>query len=271
MTWEHGSFRCGINNVDSSTMITYIINLETSTARMNHMSEIMSDYGFINYAFISAVNGREMSEEERQAAFDYNRSFRRYGREIGPGEVGCALSHRKCYQSLLDSDNQYALVLEDDITIVGDISVLKEKYVTETLNTEKPTIIFLSGDYWRLNSGNLVRVYDANGAYAYLINKAAARVILSSGKPFSVADDWRVVKKLGVRYYAVYPYCVDANMEMEKYSSDVMQKAWGNNKSHMSIDNLIDSVKCGIIERILAKIGLFESKIRVIDNKIVEK
>ncbi len=38
------------------------------------------------------------------------------GREIPltPGELGCTLSHLQALQLFLDTDDQYALILEDD-------------------------------------------------------------------------------------------------------------------------------------------------------------
>lgn len=248
---------------------TYIINLETSVNRKEYMQALLAPYEFLDVQFIKAVDGRKLTAEQIDSQFDRERSYRRYGRELVPGEIGCCLSHRKCYESLLKSSSKYALVLEDDIAIIQDLRNINEVDIDCLLNVDKPRVLFLSGDYWRLGNGNIVPVFDANGAYAYIINRSAAKVILSI-KPSHVADDWRVYKRRKLRLYAMFPYCIDANVDMDKLPSDVAQTNWGGNKRKMGIMDITVSIYYGLIERILKKIGLFVSKIRIIDNRIVE-
>lgn len=248
---------------------TYIINLPTSSARKQYMTDLLSAYPFLEISFVPAINGRKMTEEERNDRFDFGSSLKHYGRKLNEGEVGCALSHRLCYERLLVSESKYALVLEDDISIIRDLNEIPAEGIDAVLDSEKPRILFLSGDYWMYSKKNVTPVYDAVGGYAYFVNRAAAELILSITKPFSVADDWMVYKRKGAGLFAVYPYMIDANLEIDKLVSDVQQYSWSNNRSLMSKTEVIKSVVPGIVRRCMKLVGMFESKVRVMDNVVV--
>lgn len=239
----------------------YIVNLATSTARKEYMQELLRAYSYINPVFIEAVDGRVFSVEERKKAFDDITCYKRYGRLINGGEVGCTLSHFKCYNKLAKSHDRYVLILEDDITIIRDFSELDWTGITEFLSVEEPRIMFLSGDYWYCDKKSFTRVFSAVGSYAYLINHAAARKIITCiSRPSNVADDWDVYKQLGIKLYAVHPYAVDANIA--DIPSEIQQAYWGNHKDKMAIKYLLRNFYIGAVKKFLLYRGLFESKQR---------
>ena len=63
--------------------------------------------------FVEAVDGLKLSEETIKANC--------INKKMTPTEIGCAWSHRNVYQRLIDSEEEYALVLEDDAVLVPDI------------------------------------------------------------------------------------------------------------------------------------------------------
>lgn len=239
---------------------TYVINLRSSSARRRYMEDLLSVYEHLKVEFVEAVDGRLYSKEQQQVHFDMKACVQRNGRIINPGEIGCTLSHRKCYQKFLDSPSAYVLILEDDISIVGDMSTAINDTVASFMNCQKPRILFLSGDYWYWRKKAITKVCWAVGSYAYFINRAAAECILKIGKPFSVADDWDLYKTNGVGLYAVHPYVIDANIS--DLPSDIQQSYWGNKRSLMSKKNILRSYYMGFIKRCLLWAGHFESKIR---------
>ena len=239
---------------------TYVINLKSSSARRRYMEDLLSVYEHLKVEFVEAVDGRLYSKEQQQVLFDMKACVQRNGRIINPGEIGCTLSHRKCYQKVLDSASPYALIFEDDISIVGDMSTAINDTVASFMNCQKPRILFLSGDYWYWRKKAITKVCWAVGSYAYFINRAAAERILKIGKPFSVADDWDLYKTNGVGLYAIHPYVIDANIS--DLPSDIQQSYWGNKRSLMSKKNILRSYYMGIIKRCLLWVGHFESKIR---------
>lgn len=247
----------------------YVINLPASTKRRSYMDALLKPYAFLNVEFIEAVDGRKMTQHEREQAFDYAGCTRHMGRRPNEGEIGCVLSHHKCCRTLLESDAPYALILEDDITIIRDLNLLPDYNPDRHLKTDRPALLFLSGDFWYFKSGGVVKAYDAVGAYAYLINRAAARLILSSGKPCNVADDWRHYKRKGLILKAILPYMIDANVNMSMLPSDVRQDSWTINRHKMAFGEVCHSYFSGLIKRILKMAGRFEAKTRIIDNKII--
>lgn len=251
---------------------TYIINLQSSTVRRKYMEQLLAPYTCLQVEFINAIDGRKMSAAEISASFNQGSCLRHNGRELNRGEIGCVLSHRKAYETLLKSENHYALVLEDDVSIIRDLNKLGQCDWKSILNTTKPTVLFLSGDYWYLrNSGSVVTCFDALGAYAYIINRSAAKLMLSIDKPYYVADDWTLFRELGLNLKAVKPYMIDANLNMDVLSSEVQQLQWGINREHMSVFELVKSIKNSAVRRLLKVFGRFESKRRVINGKVVTK
>lgn len=249
---------------------TYIVNLEKSMVRKQYMQELLSGYKFLEVEFVKAIDGRLLSEDERRSRFDYARCKDLYGRTLNAGEVGCALSHRKAYSELLKSDCQYALILEDDISIIRDLSSLDLAAIDELLTVQAPRALMLSGDYWYYKKKGIAKLFTASGAYAYIINRAAASRILAINPPCCVADDWTFYKRNGLKLFAVNPYMIDANMKMDLLSSDVMQDSWTIDRSNMSKKEVLIGGLVGIIKRAFKLCHHFESKVRVIDNVIVD-
>lgn len=258
------------NHFEIMKLQTYIINLKTSTARRDYMEKTLKPYDFLVTDYIEAIDGRRGGQDYLNEHFNYQESFKRYGRKLNQGEVGCALSHRKCYEALLKSNNNCALILEDDITVIRDLNIIADKNFDAVMDTPKPTILFLSGDYWFWNARNgIAKVFTGVGAYAYIINKPAAEALLK-GKAFTVADDWDCYKERRIKYYAVFPYIIDANLNMDSLSTDVKQDSWGIDKTKMGLYYLTKYLIDRVIKFSLGLCKHFESKIRVINNVIVD-
>jgi hypothetical protein len=139
------------------------------------------------------------------------------------------------------------------------------------LNRETPTIILLSGDYWYYKADSICKVFSAVGGYSFIINKTAAKLLLTDRPAFTVADDWDHIRSKGIKLYAFKPYLIDANLNMDQLSSDIKQEYWGAKKSKMSLRFLMKHLYCQLIKLFLFKIHHFESKVRVINNKPVTK
>ena len=247
---------------------TYIINLAKSTVRKQYMEDLLSSYPFLDVEFVKAVDGRLLSEEERRSSFDYVRSMTIYGRTMNAGEVGCALSHRIVYEKLTASSDPYALVLEDDISIQRDLNLLPLEKIDEVMQTSKSRVLMLSGDYSFYKKESIIKIYSAVGAYAYIINKAAAKKILSIDPPCCVADDWMFYKRRGIKLFAIYPYMIDANLNMELLSSDVKQDTWGIDRSQMSLKENILRALSSFPVRIFKRYDHYEYKTFIYKNEI---
>ena len=235
------------------------------------MEDLLKDYSFLDIEFVDAIDGRILRDNELNRLFDCKVSYKKYGRKLNKGEIGCSLSHIKCFEKLAESDDNYALILEDDISIINDINILQEGRTERLLNRETPTIVLLSGDFWYYKADSICEVFSAVGGYSFIINKAAAELLLTDKPAFTVADDWDYIRSKGIKLYAYKPYLVDANLNMDQLSSDIKQEYWGAKKSKMSLRFLLKHLYCQLIKLFLFKIHHFESKVRVINNKPVLK
>lgn len=100
-------------------MLRFVINLDSSTERMDLISKRLNELK-IPFERVPAVNGRALSDKLISQITYPNNHFDsrvRFPRTLTKGEVGCFLSHRKCWEKLLESNEEWALIMEDDIRI----------------------------------------------------------------------------------------------------------------------------------------------------------
>lgn len=194
-------------------MKTYVVNLKRATDRKKYMQGQLEKLPFLMPEFIEAVDGREMEDMEKQKRFDCDSFRRRYAKEVRPGEIGCTLSHQKCYRKLLDSEEECVLLLEDDVILNEDMQgVIRE--VEKHVSVEEPRIVLLSGWYWYWRGHRfcekyrLADVYDGFLTHAYVINRNAARLLLEE-RPAVVADAWKYWRQKGIHLQALCPHLID--------------------------------------------------------------
>ena len=242
-------------------MRTYIVNLKQSTDRKEYMLGVLNPYSFLNVNFIEGVDGRVLSSDLLNELFDQKRAVDYYGRECTPGEVGCTLSHQKCYQALINSDDEYALILEDDVIILEAFeNIIAE--VKQFLLEGSPTIILLSGGFWythtkkQIDIGhNLVNIHDALFTHSYIITKSAAKLLIEK-KPFFQADNWRYIKSKGVRLVGVLPRVV--TQEWDEFQSLIADDSRKLIRKNMSLKGAINSYYISLMRKLYAIFNHFE-------------
>lgn len=99
----------------------YIISLKRSPERKKNMENMFKNTG-LSFTYFDAVDGKNMSIEEKQLADKY----------ISPtahlpdfsGEVGCYLSHVLLLKHIKKSEHPNTLILEDD-AVINDFNLIK--------------------------------------------------------------------------------------------------------------------------------------------------
>lgn len=192
---------------------TYVINLPEDTERKVSISKELSKFECLDPEWVDAVNGKKQGKEELGRLFDYQKSKRYHSVGLAPGEIGCTLSHYECYKRLLASDQDVALIVEDDIGFDDHIpfeDLLKES--VRYMEREEPLVLLLLSFYDYIGNGTKLKdhymvhtVYKAASATIYLINRQSARIIVSAGPPYWIADDWSLFRRKGVHMRALYP------------------------------------------------------------------
>lgn len=100
-------------------MLRFFINLDRSPQRRALITARLEELG-LEFTRMSAVDGKTLSKEycdSLQYPIDDPEVRARYTRQLTPAEIGCFLSHRKCWEALLASDENYAAIIEDDLVI----------------------------------------------------------------------------------------------------------------------------------------------------------
>ena len=100
-------------------MLRFLINLKDSKERLSRMQDILGRLD-IDFERIEAVNGKAMDPAKvLEIQYPLNDLYyrTRFTRLLSPGEVGCYLSHIACWKRLVNSNEQWALIMEDDIIV----------------------------------------------------------------------------------------------------------------------------------------------------------
>jgi FkbM family methyltransferase len=167
-----------------------VINLKRREDRKNAMIEQFERENVKSYEFIEAVDGNELTESEELRLL-----FERNNFDYRKGIMGCALSHLHIWNTLIqDNDNNYYVVLEDDIELSNDF---KEKLNEHCKLFEEQQIEHLSLglDYYAANyldqeaiqsfHTNEIKIIEKDVyklhfiTFAYIISKNAAKKMIS--------------------------------------------------------------------------------------------
>lgn len=93
----------------------YYINLDRSVGRKLAAEKQAAEHG-IDLQRVSAVDGRLLKPEDL-AAYDSKRRLSEYRADLSMGEHACMLSHLKTLKAFLETDGEYAVILEDDFLL----------------------------------------------------------------------------------------------------------------------------------------------------------
>ena len=93
-------------------MIIHMPGSSNRTANVEHLL-----FSLPKAEVIEAVNGRAVAADLAEILYPGDQHEPNYPFPLSPGEVGCFLSHRRCWQRIVDADWDYALIVEDDLAL----------------------------------------------------------------------------------------------------------------------------------------------------------
>jgi glycosyl transferase family 25 len=171
-----------------------IINLPSSVDRREVITRHLATLG-LNGEVFPAIDGRQLSEDEIGAVYDAKRAATTEWGQLTRGEIGCALSHRAIWKSLIDSGDSGWLVIEDDIVLAPDVpewlaqlsELAQDGDVVPFVKTS-PTPYY----FRRVKLASRWLVYPNQsfiGATAYYITPLAARRLLEASTPIWFPTD----------------------------------------------------------------------------------
>ena len=177
-------------------VVSYIINLERSRDRYDYVKNSVADIGF-EVQRIEAVDGTTLSQEKIDKLVDI-KSYKSFlGHLPKKGTIGCSLSHIKTWEKFLESDFEFALIFEDDVSF----NPAKLKYIVGELITNSSRLWDLvtfeiqhRGSPLKIkqfDNGQKLVAYltEVTHAGAYIINRHAAQNLLSKALPIKMPVD----------------------------------------------------------------------------------
>lgn len=203
-------------------MKIFIVNLKKDIEKKEHMQKLCGKYDF-HPEFIDAVDGRLLSEEDIAKVYSHEKAINNnFRRELGRGEIGCALSHINIYKKMVHKNISEAVVFEDDIDFDNDLL----KVLHKVNDFPKNWNLVLLGhhscqsrdlktrySFWgSKNIGNRYMIArpteNGCGTYGYILKLEAAKILLRDLETIEEPIDHYtgVDKKLNL--YIIHPAVV---------------------------------------------------------------
>ncbi len=206
---------------EESRVKCLVVNLERDVRRMVDTKAAFDAAG-MRFVRIDAVDARGLSREELSAACPKFRFYLANARRPRPGEVACALSHRKCWKEAFSDGTPVAAVFEDDVSF--DAAQLKEHLdaIAAENDPSIPTAWLLHKGLpkCRAASGRWYDLLDTDDVarawctHCYALNAAAARRMDDLLSPMSnVVDAWSTYARCGVRVLVAVRPCASTRGE----------------------------------------------------------
>ena len=188
----------------------WVLNLERDKEKRQFMEEQLHRFD-VDYKIITAIDGKKLKESEL-AFYSKKIALRDFGRELTPGELGCALSHIKMWQLIVEENLDEVLILEDDAKIgraLFEVLSHRDKLPPDfqhiNFSSKAKQIPF--GDY-------ITDIYRASNyaerpysAFAYLLTREGAQFLLDFVFPVYMPID-NFISISGIKSYGIFPTVV---------------------------------------------------------------
>jgi glycosyl transferase family 25 len=219
-------------------MKAYLINLGRAQHRLETSRQTLERAG-IEMVRVEAIDGLTLEKPYK----DYSRVLYRlfHGKKTIPSELGCYFSHLKAMRQFLESEDDYALILEDDIGAGADSKVIIKAAMKYGKFWDILRLSGLrNGHPWKiaeLKEGChlCVNMTRQTGAGAYVVNRKAAARILRMMKTMKVPYDHAFDREwfYGLKALCVSPFPFDqrafehgSQIDASKLYSNPKYPAW---------------------------------------------
>jgi glycosyl transferase family 25 len=230
-------------------MKTYVITLERSIERYRYIKKHVIER-LLDYEIIPAVDGSKLKEDDLIKLTDYEK-VKRLRWWLTDGAIGCALSHLNAYQAFLNTNDNAAFIIEDDVNLPADINnllfeiekvVRPDEIILLYYTSFKPTKFSTVGSV-KLSKGGLYYPMDIGepiSAAAYTIGKEAALNLKNKILPIRVtADNWSYFYEISAFSTLRVHFPAQINTKNFKSSIDYLPK----NSFKSKISNFVNRYK----------------------------
>lgn len=180
-------------------ILRLVINLDRSKERLESVSKQLSAQG-LSFQRIPAVDGRKLSPEQLsrlEAPYNAPEKFV-FRKALWPTEIACFLSHAACWEKLVNSNCDWALIMEDDIVLSPRFKLFAASsewipHGVRVIQLHGFRQTFTVGDGYPVHDTELLRIIRPTplGSLAYLIHREAVAYALATYMPIPApVDDW---------------------------------------------------------------------------------
>ncbi|MFM0552059.1 glycosyltransferase family 25 protein [Paraburkholderia sediminicola] len=238
-----------------SLVPVHVISLSRS-GRRDAIARLLADHG-VAFHIEDAVDGRLLTQNELNAAYDDTAGRRRYGRSMTAAEVACFMSHRSVWRKIVET-GRAAVILEDD-------AILEPAFFESVLRADESRlstvadVVLLGRSKLRRSASSWIYFNEplrrgtkigglrigvpfkqwTSGAVGYWISAQAARQALAyaEGPVDALLDDWPWHRdEGGARVVELRPYAVWE--DFERLPSSIEEERRASVKSRASLHDV---------------------------------
>lgn len=164
-----------------------VINLDRSPDRLAHMRKVFDAQG-LSFERVPAVDAQNLSPEEIARWRQGEPNFY----ELGPGEVGCFLSHRKCWEIAAASPEPFTVICEDDIflgrnaaAVLGSHDWIPRDAGIVKLEGSRPKVLLGKRSAGEVDGRTLYPLLrDFTAAGCYMVSRTCAARLVAATETF---------------------------------------------------------------------------------------
>jgi len=181
----------------------YIINLQRNKERLDNITKLYknSDLYQPDFIRIEAVDGNKIDTKLYVTDEIYNgiveidkTGIRKNSKQLTKGMIGCYLSHLEIYNQFINSNKQYAFVLEDDASFNNDIYNIGIKNVLKDVPNDWDIILLGRIGFNEINKDTYVQMSEFWGTWGYIINQKGAQTMITYGNiPITIQIDAKMI------------------------------------------------------------------------------
>ncbi|PSJ42795.1 LPS biosynthesis glycosyltransferase [Zobellella taiwanensis] len=200
----------------------YVISLPRHHERRSLISKQLNRLGF-NFEFIEGIDGSKLDSETLDKV-DLEFCKKKFGHSMNNSEIGCALSHIKVYEKIIEERLESAIVLEDDAFLLSVLPAVLKSALKKQPNFELLYLFHGKAKSWpiknRLPDGYRLAKYryPSNkskrciiGAVGYVLSQSGAKRLLELAHPVRMPADYLTgyLQWHRLNTYGIEPNCID--------------------------------------------------------------
>ena len=201
------------------------MNPDKNYERRIALRELLEKMPF-KFEFMSINDDVELTKSAIEKNHNSKRAIDALGRDLTRGELASTFNHMLCFKKFLNSENDIAIILEDDANFIVDEFTCVIDFLTKIIDESQlhvylltPVISYLNNNSIALNKDyKVVEIVQSLDSAGYIINRRTAEKLLSANsKAWFIMDDWvRYKRHANVTVFGVIPPILNQNISVFK-------------------------------------------------------